>query len=161
MSAEWWMKFKQIVGIPMEDDYEAVQQGGGVATLEAEPAPSPRKIVEKPVSHLNQIVGFNSTLTQSEVMIIEPKSFDDALAVVQSLREHRAVIMNMKALSVEQARRLLDFVSGAAHALDGHQKQVGEDIFLFSPSSVVINPLGAEQPWLNRDARDLFWPVKR
>ena len=39
MSAEWWMKFKQIVGIPMEDDYEAVQQGGGVATLEAEPAP--------------------------------------------------------------------------------------------------------------------------
>jgi len=160
VSAEWWTKFKQIVGIPMEEEYEVIQHGG-VATLEAEPAPSPRKTVEKPANHLNQIVGFNSTLTQSEVMIIEPKSFDDALAVVQSLREHRAVIMNMKELSVEQARRLLDFVSGAAHALDGHQNQVGEDIFLFSPSSVVINSLGAEQPWLNRDARDLFWPVKR
>lgn len=165
MSAEWWNKFKQIVGIPMEDELEHLD-AGMVATLEEEPeaAPvAPRPAAAAPAKAarpLNQMVGFNSALTQSEVMIIEPKSFDDALAVVHSLREYRAVIMNMKALSVEQARRLLDFVAGAAHALDGHQKQIGEDIFLFSPSNVVINPLGAEQPWLNRDARDLFWRVK-
>ena len=164
MSSEWWKKVKQFVGIPMEDDGLEPLESAPAATLvmeeESRPQPARRPLRERPAPGLNQIVGINSTLTQSEVMIIEPKSFDDALDVVQSLRERRAVIMNMKELEPEQAQRLLDFVSGATHALDGHQKQIGEGIFLFSPSNVVINPLGAEQPWLNRDARDLFWRVK-
>ncbi len=172
MSGEWWNKIKQVIGIPGEDDYyeaiESAEPAGAVAVAE-KPAPvaSPAPVQDAPAikkpaesSALNQMMGLSSALTQSEVMIIEPKSFEDALAVVQSLREHRAVIMNMKELTAEQAQRLLDFVSGAAHALDGNQKQIGEGIFLFSPSNVVINPLGAEQPWLNRDARDLFWRVK-
>lgn len=147
----------------MEDEGLELIESAPAATMvmEEEHRPTPlRRMRERQNPGLNQIVGINSTLTQSEVMIIEPKSFDDALDVVQSLRERRAVIMNMKELEPEQAQRLLDFVSGATHALDGHQKQIGEGIFLFSPSNVVINPLGAEQPWLNRDARDLFWRVK-
>ena len=164
MSSEWWNKVKQFVGIPMEDEglepLESVPTATMVMEEESRPQPARRPARERQAAGLNQIVGIHSTLTQSEVMIIEPKSFDDALDVVQSLRERRAVIMNMKELDAEQAQRLLDFVSGATHALDGHQKQIGEGIFLFSPSNVVINPLGAEQPWLNRDARDLFWRVK-
>lgn len=161
MSAEWWNRFKQIVGIPMEDEglepLETSQAAIGVLEEELPPQAPARSNQNR---NLNNIVSFNSTLTQSEVMIIEPKSFQDALEMVQSLREHHSVIMNMKELDADKAQRLLDFVSGAAHALDGHQKQIGEGIFLFSPSNVVINPLGAEQPWLNRDARDLFWRVK-
>lgn len=164
MSSEWWKKVKQFVGIPMEEEGLEPFESAPTATLvmdEEISRPAPRRPMrERQNPGLNQIVGIHSTLTQSEVMIIEPKSFDDALDVVQSLRERRAVIMNMKELDAEQAQRLLDFVSGATHALDGHQKQIGEGIFLFSPSNVVINPLGAEQPWLNRDARDLFWRVK-
>lgn len=162
MSSEWWKKVKQFVGIPMEEEgYEPVETAATATLLmeEETPRPSPRRR-ERQNPALNQMVGIHSTLTQSEVMIIEPKSFDDARELVQSLRERRAVIMNMKALDPDQAQRLLDFVSGATHALEGHQKQIGEGIFLFSPSNVVINPLGAEQPWLNRDARDLFWRVK-
>lgn len=180
MSGEWWNKIKQAIGIPGEDDdfygIDEVEQGGGVAVAEREETPalaplSPPAEASKPVaapksvrreaaSGLNQMMGLSSVLSQSELMIVEPKSFEDALTVVQSLREHRAVIMNMKELTPEMAQRLLDFVAGAAHALDGNQKQIGENIFLFSPSNVVINPLGTEQPWLNRDARDLFFRVK-
>lgn len=161
MNTDWWKKVKQIVGIPMEDEYFEDEQGGGVATLPVEnerPTASTRQN-NAATKGLNGMVGFQSTLTQSEVMIIEPSSFDDAMDMVQSLRERRAVIMNMKGLGEDKAQRLLDFVSGAVHALDGHQKQIGEGIFLFSPSNVIINPLGAEQPWLNRDARELFWPA--
>lgn len=161
MNTQWWNKFKHIVGIPMEDEYLEEEQGGiATATLPADerPAVAPRA-GHSHAKGLNGMVGFQSALTQSEVMIIEPNSFDDAMEMVQSLRERRAVIMNMKGLDEDKAQRLLDFVSGAVHALDGHQKQIGEGIFLFSPSNVVINPLGAEQPWLNRDARELFWPA--
>lgn len=189
MSGEWWNKIKQVIGIPGEDDdfygVEEAHDGGQVAVAErpeppllaplAQPNPAAfsragqGRTPQRENGGVNQMMGLSSVLTQSEVMIIEPKSFEDALAVVQSLRDHRAVIMNMKALSSDLtqkelcsdlAQRLLDFVAGAAHALDGKQKQIGENIFLFSPSNVVINPLGTEQPWLNRDARDLFFRVK-
>lgn len=179
MSGEWWNKIKQVIGIPGEDDdfygIEEITDGGHVAVAEREEAPALAPLAQptpafsraaaqgrtpQRESGVNQMMGLSSVLTQSEVMIIEPKSFEDALAVVQSLRDHRAVIMNMKELTAELAQRLLDFVAGAAHALDGNQKQIGENIFLFSPSNVVINPLGTEQPWLNRDARDLFFRVK-
>jgi FtsZ-interacting cell division protein YlmF len=179
VSGEWWNKIKQVIGIPGEDDdfygIEEIADGGHVAVAEREEMPAlaplsqPTPAFSRAASQgrapqresgVNQMMGLSSVLTQSEVMIIEPKSFEDALAVVQSLRDHRAVIMNMKELTAELAQRLLDFVAGAAHALDGNQKQIGENIFLFSPSNVVINPLGTEQPWLNRDARDLFFRVK-
>ncbi|MBF2054014.1 MAG: cell division protein SepF [Candidatus Sericytochromatia bacterium] len=162
MNTQWWNKFKQIVGIPMDDEYLEEEEQGGVATA-TRPPEERAAVTARPGQNsarsFNGMVGFQSALTQSEVMIIEPSSFDDAMEMVHSLRERRAVIMNMKGLDEDQAQRLLDFVSGAVHALDGHQKQIGEGIFLFSPSNVVINPLGAEQPWLNRDARELFWPA--
>lgn len=180
MSGEWWNKIKQVIGIPGEDDdfygVEETTENGHVAVAEREEMPALAPLdpptpaafsratqgrnPQRENGGVNQMMGLSSVLTQSEVMIIEPKSFEDALAVVQSLRDHRAVIMNMKELSSDLAQRLLDFVAGAAHALDGNQKQIGENIFLFSPSNVVINPLGTEQPWLNRDARDLFFRVK-
>ena len=114
----------------MEDEGFEPLESAPTATLvmeeEFRPQPARRPVRERSAAGVNQIVGIHSTLTKSEVMIIEPKSFEDALDVVQSLRDRRAVIMNMKELDAEQAQRLLDFVSGATHALDGHQKQIGE-----------------------------------
>lgn len=167
MSAELWKKFKHFVGIPVEDaEYDEpapALQMPQMDPLSEEPAasrPIRRTRQERSVAGgFNNIIGLNSALTQSEMLIVEPKTFEEVLEIVDSLRERKAVIVNLSSLDPEPAQRLIDFVAGATHALDGHQERIGDSIFLFSPSNVVINSLGAEQPWLNRDARDLFWRV--
>lgn len=152
-----WDKVKTFVGLQDEYDedpiitHEPVDESALDTRNRRARATAPRE---------GNIIGLAPAAPQNEMVIVEPRSFDDALAVVEALRNRRAVIINLTGLDSEQAQRLIDFVSGATHAIDGNQERVGEGIFLFTPSNVVINALQTEQPWLQRDARDLFWRVK-
>ena len=49
-----------------------------------------------------------------------------------------AVILNLEQTEEDVARRAIDFVSGAAYALDGYYERVGERVFLFTPSNTLI-----------------------
>ena len=167
VSAELWNKLKAFFASMNGDDDDDMEI---LAPLPESPvsAPAPVVTAAPPMAPTrsprldrrasgNNIIGIHSALPQSEMLIVEPKSFTEATAIVSSLRERKAVIVNLGSLDSESSQRLVDFIAGATHAIDGHQQQIGQGIFLFSPSNVAINSLGEDQPWLNRDARDLFW----
>jgi cell division inhibitor SepF len=77
----------------------------------------------------------------SEVVVIEPHSFEEMPQVIQALRERRSVILNLNVMNPEEAQRAVDFIAGGTFAMDGHQERVGESIFLFTPSSVKVSTL--------------------
>ncbi len=72
------------------------------------------------------------------VVVQRPISFDDVQMVADCLKERRPVILSVELVPKEIARRLVDFVSGAAYALDGRMVRLSEALFLFTPSNVVI-----------------------
>ena len=74
----------------------------------------------------------------SEVSLMEPRSFDEMPRVIQALRERKTVILNLTMMEPDQAQRAVDFVAGGTFAIDGHQERVGESIFLFAPSCVTV-----------------------
>ncbi len=88
-----------------------------------------------------------------ELMVIEPRSFEEALEVVNSLRNRKSMILNLHLLDPDQSQRVVDFVSGATHAIDGHQQKVGDGVFVFTPTSVNIS-VETEK---TRVIRDAFW----
>ena len=71
----------------------------------------------------------------ASVHVCEPKSFNDAQEIGERLKLNRPVIMNISGLPRELQRRLIDFASGLAFALDGSMSRVDEHVFLLSPSS--------------------------
>lgn len=73
------------------------------------------------------------------VVVQRPVSFDDVQAVADCLKERRPVILSVELVPKEVARRLVDFVSGAAYALDGRMHRLGESLFLFTPSNIGID----------------------
>ncbi|MEN9224975.1 MAG: cell division protein SepF [Thermostichus sp. HHBFW_bins_43] len=75
----------------------------------------------------------------SEVVVIEPRSFDEMAQVVQHLRDRKTVIMNLTLMDPADAQRSVDFVAGGTYAIDGHQERIGENIFLFTPSTVTVS----------------------
>jgi cell division inhibitor SepF len=91
--------------------------------------------------------------SQSEVVVIEPRSFDEALEIIEQLRCRRSVVLNLQYLDAEQSQRVVDFLSGATHALDGHQQRVGQGVFIFAPSNFVLNSDSNEA----RALKDAFW----
>lgn len=74
-----------------------------------------------------------------EVMVIEPRSFGEAGQIVQNLKERKTIILNLHLLDKEQSQRTIDFVCGAAHALNGKPQKVGDMVFVFTPSNIVLS----------------------
>ncbi|MEI7474275.1 MAG: cell division protein SepF [bacterium] len=109
-----------------------------------------RKSNLKVVAHPNSVGAY-------EVKVIEPRSYEESLEIVNSLRDKKTVILNLHLLDAEQSQRIVDFLSGATHAIDGHQQRVGEGVFIFTPSNVAIS---AETEHA-RVIRDAFWNQSR
>lgn len=88
-----------------------------------------------------------------EVMVIEPRSFDESLEIIHHLRERKSIVLNLHLLAEDQSQRVVDFLSGATHAIDGHQQRIGSGVFMFTPANV---PILAEVD-KTKAIKDAFW----
>ncbi|MDR3207714.1 MAG: cell division protein SepF [Oscillospiraceae bacterium] len=78
------------------------------------------------------------TTTQLQVVLVKPERFDAAPEVADHLREKRTVVLNLESANKEIARRLVDFLSGVAYALDGKIKRVANSTYIITPLNVDI-----------------------
>jgi cell division inhibitor SepF len=67
------------------------------------------------------------------------KGFDDARRAADGLKDGQQQIINLEQTSVEMAERIIDFLNGATYALDGSVEKIGEQVYLFTPSTVTID----------------------
>ena len=75
----------------------------------------------------------------SEVVVMEPRTFEEMPQAIQALRERKSVVLNLTIMDPDQAQRAVDFVAGGTYAIDGHQERIGESIFLFTPNCVQVS----------------------
>jgi cell division inhibitor SepF len=98
----------------------------------------------------------------SEVVVVEPRSFEEMPQVIQALRERKSVVLNLTIMDPDQAQRAVDFVAGGTYAIDGHQERIGESIFLFTPNCVQVSTQSGvthEAPQVTPAARPLTRPA--
>ena len=74
-----------------------------------------------------------------EVIVVEPKAYNESISIVEALKERKTVILNLQLLDREQSQRIVDFLCGCTHALDGSQRKIGENVFIFTPSNINIS----------------------
>lgn len=97
-----------------------------------------RENIRKKRSNL-KVVSHPAKTGAYEVRVVEPTTFEESLEIVNNLRDRKSIILNLHLLDAEQSQRVVDFVSGATHALDGNQQRIGEGVFLFTPHNVCIS----------------------
>ena len=125
------------------DEYEYEEDGNAVRVTE--PAYKPFQTMEKPVE--SKVVSHPSiNRGGNEVVVVEPRSFDDAATIVQHLKDRKIVMINLHLLEKAQSQRTIDLVCGAAMALNGNPKRVGDGMFVFAPSNVVLSTDTNSQP---------------
>ncbi len=106
------------------------------AEVEEDDGPQNGDGVETP-RRRGQLFGLH-TQKQTEIVVLQPATFEDARAGADYLKLRRPVVVNLQGAHGELARRIVDFTSGVTYALDGHMLRVGEEIFLFTPSHISI-----------------------
>lgn len=132
-----------------EEEYQPISPEPPVPVVE-EDRPSRRRMRER--SNVNPSeIGMNQTPRNNvigmpgvaapiaEVVVIEPRSFEEMPQVIQALRERRSIVLNLTMMDPDEAQRAVDFVAGGTYAIDGHQERIGESIFLFTPSCVQVS----------------------
>jgi cell division inhibitor SepF len=142
-------KLKEFVGIPSPEDYEYIEdfsnsQDENYSDVydplpEQPPLEDPEAFRNqsdtgaKAGAGINNVVGMPGASrfwgSVAEVLVMEPRAFEEMPQVIQSLRERKSVVLNLSLMEPAQAQRAVDFVAGATFTIDGHQERVGENIF--------------------------------
>lgn len=95
---------------------------------------------EPGMNSMNNVIGMPGAVNGiSEVVVMEPRSFEEMPRAIQALRERKSVVLNLTIMDPDQAQRAVDFVAGGTYAIDGHQERIGESIFLFTPNCVQVS----------------------
>jgi len=67
------------------------------------------------------------------------QTFDDARRAADGLKDGQQQIVNLEQTPAEMSERITDFLNGATYALEGSVEKIGEQVYLFTPASVVID----------------------
>lgn len=76
--------------------------------------------------------------TGTKTILLEPRAFSESQQIADHLKKGNTVVINLRRVTSDQAKRIIDFVSGAVYALKGHIEKIGSGIFLCAPSNVNI-----------------------
>lgn len=105
-----------------------------------------------PTSTKNRVVNIHNN-ANIKIEVYQPRSFDDAVEIVDCLRSKRPVVVNLETIDQELARKIFDFLNGALCAIDGRAEKVAKGIFLMAPNNVQIKG-AAEQPAAIKETKD-------
>ena len=104
--------------------------GGGSGSASAAAAPRPSRPRE------GKVVSLGSGAAQSQVVLVKPERFETAAEIADQLRARRPVLINLETTPKDVTRRLVDFLSGVAYALDGKVKKIAANTYIITPSNV-------------------------
>ncbi len=123
--ARLWEKILLYLGLAEEElDYQE-EHSEQDATLNSH-ASNQRK---------GKILSLHTTKNQ-RVVISKPENFGEVKNIADNLKNRRGVILNLENTGLEDAKRILDFVSGTAYTLDCNVQKVSENIFIFTPDNI-------------------------
>ena len=85
----------------------------------------------------DKVVNIHTT-AQVQVILVKPEQFAEAQEIADNLKAKRTVVLNLESTNREVARRMLDFLSGVAYAVEGAIKRVANSTYIITPYNVDV-----------------------
>ena len=74
----------------------------------------------------------------NEMILIEPRAYSESQQIAEHLKKRNSVVVNLKRVTSDQAKRIIDFLSGCIYAIGGSMEKVGVGIYLCAPNNVNV-----------------------
>ena len=74
----------------------------------------------------------------SKMMLLEPRAYSESQQLADYLKNRSAVVVNLKRVTPDQAKRIVDFLYGTIYAIGGDIQKLGGGIFLCTPKNVNV-----------------------
>lgn len=91
----------------------------------------------------------------SKMMLLEPRAYSESQQIADYLKNRSAVVVNLKRVTPDQAKRIVDFLYGTIYAIGGDLQKLGGGIFLCTPNNVnVEGKISDENTPLSKSSRN-------
>lgn len=97
---------------------------------------------EENVESVNEDEYYNSeepvVTPGNKMMLLEPRAYSESQQIADYLKSKNAVVVNLKRVTPDQAKRIIDFLSGTLYAIGGDLQKLGGGIFLCTPKNINV-----------------------
>ena len=129
-------KVWDFLGVDTANDEEVENDNENIYGYEREE--EPEEVEEKGLFGRKSKVVSMPQPQQIKMVITQPTSSEQSEEICNYLKEKKSIIVNLEYVNKDVARRIVDFISGGVHALDGHIQKVSNAIFLVAPVNYEI-----------------------
>ena len=74
----------------------------------------------------------------AKMILLEPRAYSEAQQIADHLKKRNTVVVNLKRVTSDQAKRIVDFLGGTIYAINGKITKIGGGIFLCVPNNVSV-----------------------
>ena len=74
----------------------------------------------------------------AKMILLEPRAYSEAQQIADHLKRRNTVVANLKRVTSDQAKRIVDFLSGTLYAIGGNFEKIGGGIFLCTPNNINV-----------------------
>jgi len=92
----------------------------------------------RPVSDNSDVLYTFTEDRSSEILISAPQNIEEVATLSTSLKEGKGAIVKLEGLEACDAQRIMDFLSGVTHTLDGRIKEITNRVFMLTPKGMEI-----------------------
>jgi cell division inhibitor SepF len=116
----------------LDDEYDDNEQeflDEEIETVKQAKQPQPKQ----------NVVSIQSLQKSSKMVLMEPRVYAEAQDIADHLKNRRSVVVNLQRIEHDQAKRIVDFLSGTVYAIGGDIQRIGTNIFLCTPDNVEVS----------------------
>ena len=76
--------------------------------------------------------------TGNKMILLEPRAYSESQQIADHLKNRNSVVVNLKRVTSDQAKRIIDFLSGCIYAIGDTMQKIGVGIYLCTPKNVNV-----------------------
>ena len=76
--------------------------------------------------------------TGNKMILLEPRAYSESQQIADHLKNRNSVVVKLKRVTSDQAKRIIDFLSGVIYAIGGSMQKIGVGIYLVAPKNVNV-----------------------
>lgn len=87
------------------------------------------------------------------MILLEPRAYSESQQIADYLKANSSVVVNLRRVTPDQAKRIVDFLSGTIYAISGDLQKLGGGIFLCTPNSVNVEGKISDEGLKGKDGK--------
>lgn len=93
---------------------------------------------DEEVNYRKSDKAFKEVSGNSKMILFEPRAYSESQQIADYLKNNSAVVVKLQRVTPDQAKRIVDFLSGTLYAINGDLQKLGGGIFLCTPNNINV-----------------------